>query len=580
MLDAVRPAPVVRNLVRPYRGRVALLAVTSFVGGFTEAGFLVVVTRLALAVAQGDERIRVGVELSLGQGVAAGFALLVLRLALGLGGVWVSAELTRRCLVATRRRLASTFFNASWETQQNERAGRLQQVLSEFVSRMLVAVGAVTNLTAAGLALSALLVASLVVDPVATLGVAVALAVLGSLLAPIRRRVRLRAGAHVKESMAFANAVNEFGSLGLEMQVFGVRDAFVELLARRTEAEASAARRVEHLRSAVPVIYVSLAYGALLAAVATASALGKGDLASVGAVMVVMLRSLSYGQQIQVASTSLRSATPVLETIEASVQTYEQAAAPQGDAVVATPGRIRFDRVEFAYRAGQPVLHDVSFAIEPGEVIGVVGPSGSGKSTLVQLLLGLRQPQHGRVLVDGIDLVTVDRRRWAEQVAFVPQEALLFSGTVAENIRFFRPRVTDDDVRTAAHRAHIHDDIVAMPDGYETQVGERGGRLSGGQRQRVSIARALAGQPAVLVLDEPTSALDARSEALIRDTLNDLRGEVTVVVIAHRLSTLDICDRIMVVQGGRIVAFDAPDRLADLDGFYREALIASGFTGS
>ncbi len=130
--------------------------------------------------------------------------------------------------------------------------------------------------------------------------------------------------------------------------------------------------------------------------------------------------------------------------------------------------------------------------------------------------------------------------------------------------------------RAAAACAHIHDDIVALPDGYDTPVGERGGRLSGGQRQRVSIARALAGQPALLVLDEPTSALDARSEALIRDTLAGLRGRVTVVVIAHRLSTLDICDRIMVVQGGRILGFDTPERLALLDGFYRDALAASG----
>ena len=196
------------------------------------------------------------------------------------------------------------------------------------------------------------------------------------------------------------------------------------------------------------------------------------------------------------------------------------------------------------------MLRDVSFTTEAREIIGIVGPSGAGKSTLVQLILRLRDPSGGRITADGRDIREFSLEDWYRHIAFVPQEARLFAGTIGENIRFFREHVDDAMVERAAQRAHLHDEILAMSHGYDTSVGERGGELSGGQRQRLCIARALVDEPDIIVLDEPTSALDPRSEALMRETMAALRRHTTVFVIAHRMSTLTICDRIMVIHGG------------------------------
>ena len=193
------------------------------------------------------------------------------------------------------------------------------------------------------------------------------------------------------------------------------------------------------------------------------------------------------------------------------------------------------------------MLNNVDAVIDEYEMVGIVGPSGSGKSTLVQLLLGLRSPTSGAVFADGRDIRTLSRAEWARHVTFVPQQAHLIAGTVADNIRFFRDDVSDERIEHAARLASLHDDVMGWPEGYAREVGEQGGHLSGGQQQRLVIARALVEDPDVLILDEPTSALDVRSEYLVRQTLNGLREHMTVIVIAHRLSTLEICDRIMVV---------------------------------
>ena len=233
--------------------------------------------------------------------------------------------------------------------------------------------------------------------------------------------------------------------------------------------------------------------------------------------------------------------------------------------------------MSFAYGADAALsLEGVSLTIGAGETVGVIGPSGAGKSTLVQLLLGVRDPTTGSVTVGGVDLTDVDRSWWTRRVAYVAQDALLFTGTVAENIRFLRDDIDDDALRRAAEQAHVLAEIEALPESFGTHLGERASQLSGGQRQRLSIARALVGRPELLILDEPTSALDVRSESLIRQTIADLHGETTVVIIAHRMSTLEMCDRLLVVEDGRLVAAGTPRELREGNEFYRQALELSG----
>jgi ABC-type multidrug transport system fused ATPase/permease subunit len=255
---------------------------------------------------------------------------------------------------------------------------------------------------------------------------------------------------------------------------------------------------------------------------------------------------------------------------------YEAATTRVGGAPVERLGDLALERVWYEYAPDRPVLRDVSLHLTAGEIVGIVGPSGSGKSTLVQILLRLREPTSGDYLAGGRDVRSLALHDWYKRVSFVPQDARLIAGSVADNIKFFRDDIDDAAVERAAKLANLHDEIELMEARYATSVGERGSALSGGQRQRLSIARALAGQPDLVVLDEPTSSLDVRSEALIRDTIRDLAPAATVVIIAHRMSTLEMCDRIMVVLGGRIEGFDTPERLEASNPFYREALELSG----
>ncbi len=272
---------------------------------------------------------------------------------------------------------------------------------------------------------------------------------------------------------------------------------------------------------------------------------------------------------------ALHEGAPYLETLLAEQRRYRLSSVDGRGGPVGRVGEVVFDSVSFAYKPDRPVLFDLTFEAQRGEVIGIVGPSGAGKSTLVQLLLRLREPASGRILADGRDLRKLSLDGWYDRVTFVPQEPRLFSGTVAANIRFFRD-VEPEDIMRAAKLANLHDEIRRWPRGYATPVGERGAELSLGQRQRLCIARSLVGDPDVIVLDEPTSSLDPRSEALVRQALSTLAPKVTLFIIAHRLSTLDTCDRIMVLQAGRLQGFDAPRHLEHSSAFYREALRLAG----
>ena len=232
-------------------------------------------------------------------------------------------------------------------------------------------------------------------------------------------------------------------------------------------------------------------------------------------------------------------------------------------------GHIRFDHVSFAYDPRHPVLIDLSFEVQPGETVALVGPTGAGKSTIANLLHRFYDPVEGRITIDNQEIRHVRLTSLYRQLAIVPQETILFGDTIRENIRYGRADATEADLIAASRAANAHDFISALPDGYDTPVGEKGVNLSGGQRQRLAIARAILKNPRLLILDEATSALDSESEMLVQRALQRLMAGRTTVVIAHRLTTIQEADRIVVLNKGRIVEKGTHATLIQQDGLYR-----------
>jgi len=265
-------------------------------------------------------------------------------------------------------------------------------------------------------------------------------------------------------------------------------------------------------------------------------------------------------------SKAIVGAGRVFEVLDLPVETRDPAAASPLPVV---RGRIEFEDVSFFYNEGEPpALSHVNAAIEEGEIVALVGPSGAGKTTIVNLVPRFYEPQQGRVLVDGIDLAGVRLEDLRRAIAIVPQDVQLFRGCVLDNIRYGRLEATDDEVINAAREANVEEFVLAFPDGYRTEVGERGVRLSGGERQRIAIARAILRDPRILILDEATSALDSHSEAMIEQALDRLLPGRTTLIIAHRLSTIRRANRVLYIEAGRVLEIGTHEELLARGGAY------------
>jgi subfamily B ATP-binding cassette protein MsbA len=242
---------------------------------------------------------------------------------------------------------------------------------------------------------------------------------------------------------------------------------------------------------------------------------------------------------------------------------------PTATTLSSIAGHIRAEHVGFAYDPRQPVLMDISFEAKPGELVAIVGPTGAGKTTVMNLLHRFYDPTEGYITIDGQDLRQVTMDSWYRQIALVPQETILFGGTILDNIRYGDEKASQEEVVAASRAAHAHDFIMSFPDQYQTIVGEKGINVSGGQRQRIAIARAIVKNPRILLLDEATSALDSESERLVQEALEQLMKGRTTFVIAHRLTTIQRADRILVLNKGRLVETGTHAELMEHKGLYQ-----------
>jgi ATP-binding cassette, subfamily B, bacterial len=568
--------PLAREVAGPVKGRLAVIAGLSIVLGLAESGVLVVLAQVALALSRGSDEVFLDVGGGYRFGVTSLLAMAAGLVLVRFAATTINSVITARTVTRTTNRirgeLLHDFLRANWGVKAEERTGHLQTLLGVVAGRAAGLIGQLARVIAAGFTFATLGVAAFALDPMVATGLVVVMGALFLVLRPLSHLARSYVKRETAVGFEFGNTVNEVAATAQDIEVFGVEDP----IERRF---ADVGRRWEHLayrRSVVtglvPSTYQAAALTLIVVGLAVISAL-DGELASLSAIVLIFVRAASYGQQLQSYHQGLLEHGQYLDVIDDARRRFRAEARSREGLPLPAVEHITFDHVTFAYAEGrEAAVRDLSFTIERGEAVGVVGPSGAGKSTLVQLLLRLRSPQEGRVVVNDRSAEVFADLDWTTRFTFVAQEPRLIAASVTDNIAYFRGDVSDDDVVDAARRAHVLAEIEALPEGFDTWVGDQGRRLSGGQRQRLSIARALAARPDVIILDEPTSALDMRSESLIQETLEELHGQVTLIIVAHRLSTLNNCDRIMVLGDGRLQAFDTAERLLQSNPFYQRAV--------
>ena len=407
-----------------------------------------------------------------------------------------------------------------------------------------------------------------------TLGIVVILAIFGAIMGTAFTRLRpifrergelnARVTGRLAESLGGIRIVKAYATERREERVFtrGVHTLFRNVAQTITGTSAVSAVATV-VTGAVGVMMIIFGGGSIIAGEMT-----MGDL-----VMYIFFTGLMAAPVVQIASisTQISEAFAGLDRIRELLAMGTETEADEGrEPLPEVEGDVVFEEVDFEYQEGVPVLRGVSFHAPPGSTTALVGSSGSGKSTTIGLVMGFHGPVAGRVLIDGKDLDEVRLSDYRAHLGVVMQDNFLFGGTVAENIRFARPTASMEEVYAAARAAHCDEFALALTDGYDTVVGERGVKLSGGQRQRVAIARAILADPKILILDEATSSLDSESEALIQDGLRQLRHGRTTFVIAHRLSTIRSADQILVLEGGEIVERGTHAGLMAAKGRYRE----------
>ncbi len=543
----------------------------SFIGSVAESTVLVILTLIANSLIAGDDNISFR-SFNLDQGAAAAVAsvLVLVRVVCILAAASISSRFAAAVTGKAQREIVSAYLGSSYVARSARPPGDLTTVLVNHGRFTGDLAGAFALVAASVCGLVAFGGISAAVNPLATLAIAaLGIAVLLS-MAPLRGRSQRSSNEFTAEARLLGQRSTEMEALNTEIQLFDVGRAVQNALDRRVEQGTTHLKRLRFLGTSIPQLFQTAMLAAAIGAVIFMVRSADGnELASIGAVVLLLIRSMSSAQQYVAANQRIieQSSYAVNVTELLSDLSVDPPSFGHQNPQRLTP--LRIDDLSFSYDGSANVLRNINLEFEQGELVGLAGPSGAGKSTLVELILRLRTPSEGRMAGDDVSWEDVEPSNFAERVAFVPQRPVLIEGTVAENIDMYRG-LDEDRLSRALAEAHLADEVAALPDGIHTRLGHDDRSLSGGQRQRLTIARALAGDPEIIVLDEPTSALDTISEIAIRKTLSEQSQNRLTILIAHRFSTLSSCTRIVVLEHGEVRADGHPDEVARQSGYFRK----------
>lgn len=462
----------------------------------------------------------------------------------------------------TRERLFRKTLESDWPYLMNQKIGHLNSVLMNDVGG---ASGALNNVSAAILAGTSLITYAIVAINISVPITLIALGLglfLFLLLKPVFYKVRQLSKRTSETNKKLAHHVNQhiagsktIKSMSLEKNVLNQGNSYFEDLKNTQLGQFKYGVLFNIFLEPISLLFIVIIFLVSYRNPAF-------NIATFVAIIYLVQKMFTFVQSIQVKFNGINASLPLMNVLvqyEKEIDKNQELG--DGNKKFIFNKTLEFKNISFGYSEGKNIINSLNLSINKGEMVGIIGPSGAGKTTIVDLLLKLLRPQRGEILTDGINIDEIDKKAWHDNIGYVSQDIFLLNDTIENNIRFYNDSLNHKDIIEASKSANIYDFIETLPDKFQTPIGERGIQLSGGQRQRIVLARILARKPPILVLDEATSALDNESEHKIQEAIKNLRGKLTILIIAHRLSTVMHSDKILVLKGGFIVEEGSPQEL-------------------